>query len=98
MNNIAEDGQVKPLVQAIPARVILQVGDIFSFGGEKYYRDKWVKEPTTIDARLGSAQRHILKYQAGTPLDDESGMSHLTHAITQLMMAQEYINMGIGDE
>ena len=91
----AEDGTVKPLVEEIPTDVLLQVGEILSFGSDKYYKGKWRKEPTSVDARVGSAMRHIYKFKAGQPLDDESGKGHLIHAITQLLMAQHYINKGI---
>lgn len=96
----AEDGTIKSLVQNIPADVTLQVGDVLAWAASsgKYKEDRWLTHPTTPKKRIGSAQRHILKYLNSEPLDDESGLPHLAHAITQLMMAQHYINEGIGNE
>ena len=94
---VAEDGKIKSLVQDIPADVTLQVGDVIAWAANsgKYEKDSWKTKPTTVKARIGSAKRHILKYLDGQELDDESDLPHLTHAITQLMMAQSYINRGI---
>lgn len=97
-NNTAEDGKVKPLVQNIPSDVLLQVGEVMAFGAKKYSQTKWLDEPTTPKKRLGSALRHIYHHLAGEKHDPESGLLHLNHAITQLLMAAHYINIGVEDE
>lgn len=96
--NLAEDGTVKPAVEEIPSEILLDLGTIFGFGAEKYYSGKWIKEPTSIKKRIGSALRHVYKYRSGTKLDDESGLNHLDHAIVQLMMASYYDKKGITND
>lgn len=93
----AEDGKQKPSLAGLPAEVLEQVAEVMSFGASKYYKDKWLLEPTCSFKRVDSALRHINKWLQGIDLDDESGKNHLDHAITQLMMAKEYINRGIDD-
>lgn len=93
---LSEDGKQKPLVENIPSDVLLQVGSVFAFGAQKYSPTKWLDEPTTPKKRVGSALRHLYKFQSGIDLDDESNLHHIDHAITQLLMAKHYINKGIG--
>ncbi len=91
----AEDGKQKPSLASIPPRVLEQAAEVMSFGASKYYKNKWILEPTTAFARVDSAMRHINKWLQGIDLDDESGKNHLDHAITQLIMGKEYINSGV---
>ncbi len=93
----AEDGKQKPSLAGLPPKVLEQEAQVMSFGGNKYYFGKWVKEPTTQYKRIDSAMRHINKWLQGIDLDDESSLPHLVHAIVQLTMAQEYANRGISD-
>lgn len=93
----AEDGKVKPSLARLPARVLLSVANVLTFGGIKYYPNKWLKEPTSSFARVDSALRHINSWLQGIDTDNESKLHHLDHAICQLMMAKEYINLNITD-
>ena len=45
-----------------------------------------------------SAMRHLLKWAGGEDLDDESGLSHLDHAITNLAFLVAYERRGIGSD
>ncbi len=93
----AEDGKVKPSLAGLPAQVLLSVASVFTFGGTKYYPNKWLKEPTSSFTRVDSALRHINSWLQGIDTDNESKLHHLDHAITQLIMAKEYINLNITD-
>ncbi len=93
-----EDGTIKSLVENIPSDVLLQIGDVLSFGAKKYTPTQWRDKPTTPNKRIGSALRHIYSHQAGEELDKESELPHIHHAITQLLMAAHYINKGIDSE
>lgn len=91
----AEDGKIKPRVDLIPSYVLLQIGKVFGFGATKYETNIWKKAPTSQSMRLGSALRHIYNYMDGVKEDEESGLNHIDHAITQLMMVREYERRGI---
>jgi hypothetical protein len=94
---VAEDGKLKPSLASIPARVLEGIANVLGFGGSKYYFGKWLKEPTSSFKRVDSALRHINKWLQGIDNDEESNLHHLDHAITQLIMAREYIYRGFED-
>jgi hypothetical protein len=60
------------------------------FGIKKYGDDtSWIR--THPDEYLGAALRHIYKHLEGEELDDESGIEHIYHAMTSLMLAAELL-------
>jgi hypothetical protein len=64
------------------------VADVMQYGVSKYDRKNWSK----CDDReryVSAALRHLLAYQRGELVDDESGLLHLAHAITSLMFLNE---------
>lgn len=50
------------------------------FGATKYERDNWHKG-FKITRSLAAALRHIFKFLSGEDNDQESGLSHLGHAV-----------------
>ena len=62
------------------------------FGISKYKNDTdWVYNDQAD--YLGAALRHIYKYLDGNKIDNESGCSHLAHAMISLMLAYELENI-----
>lgn len=63
------------------------------FGNNKYPGDpdSYLEDVEVADL-VEACRRHLLKYQMGELLDDESGESHLAHVATSAMMAIEILN------
>jgi len=84
MGGTKHDAQ-KPRLDLIPAEALVGMGEVLGFGAEKYDAHNWRKG---IDhSRLfAAAQRHLWQYWNGDTLDDESGLNHLKHAMTNIAM------------
>ena len=80
-----KDGEVKPRISLVPPLALEEVAKVFTYGANKYdaYNfSKGAPKSTYVDA----AMRHILKYSQMEDLDNESGLLHLAHATSCLMM------------
>ena len=84
----------KPMFQLIPAYAHKQVAHVFTYGHTKYEKEagggkNWEKGmPWT--KMLGAVERHINAFKAGEDIDDESGLFHLAHAATDILMMIEW--------
>ena len=65
--------------------------EVLMFGASKYSKDNW-KKGQAITELLGSLFRHIIAFQKGEDLDEESGKSHIGHAMCNLMFIQYVLN------
>ena len=78
----------KPPIHLIPPEIIAGMADTLRFGAEKYGEHNWrddMKE-TKWGRTYSSTMRHLLSFWDGEDLDPESGLNHLDHALTQLMI------------
>lgn len=87
----------KPGVDQIPAEILLEWGQVFSYGEQKYFRDNWRKGNNWHEF-YGSAQRHMLKWMMGEERDPESGLPHLIHAIWNLAALRYFQIHGLGTD
>lgn len=78
----------KPRTDLIPPNAILEVSRILGFGADKYGESNWAKCPD-FNRYIAAALRHIFQYKSGIKMDDESGVSHIAHAVTSLMFVLE---------
>jgi hypothetical protein len=87
----------KPPVSLILSRALLEVAKVSEFGAKKYephnYR-KGMKWSFFIDA----AMRHLIKYTIGERIDEESGLSHLSHIAWNILALLEYEVEGLGTD
>lgn len=81
------DSDKAPLA-LIPPEVLPEIAKIFGFGAEKYGVNNWRRDSdkTEWSRTYSSIQRHLNAWLSGEDNDPESGMSHLAHATTQLMI------------
>jgi len=85
-----KDLKNKPKLQLLKYHALAGIAKVREFGISKYQEDvSWVK--THPDEYIGAALRHLYKHMDGEPLDDESGLPHIDHAMTSLMLASEVI-------
>ena len=81
----------------IPPEPIGEVADVFSFGATKYGDYNWLLGLEW--SRLRSAAiRHLEADRMGKVYDEETGISHLAHAITNLVMLRHMQIHGAGEK
>jgi len=78
----------KPPLALIPPEALFEIAKVFSFGAEKYGENNWRNDGhcTSWTRTYSSIQRHLNHWMLGENVDSESGLSHLTHATTQLII------------
>lgn len=85
----------KPGVDQIPAEVLIEWGQVFTYGEQKYGRDNW-RQGNDWHEFYGSALRHIFAFWGGEDIDPESGMPHLAQAIWNLGALRYFQLHGLG--
>ena len=100
MNEFTKDSmsQRKPIFSAISPKFTLGMAEVLAFGAEKYGRDNW-KQCSKDQMHLywDAFERHVNAYKRGEENDQETGMSHISHAACNLMFIQELDSMFIKD-
>lgn len=78
----------KERINLVPTDVIKASARVFAFGADKYGENNWRDDiPTTEWVRTyNSIQRHLMSWLEREDTDPESGLPHLDHALTQLMI------------
>ncbi len=85
----------KPRLDLIPLESLSGVAAVFEYGANKYSKDNW-KNGLEYSRLLGATLRHLAAWQSGQDLDEESGLSHLDHAITSLLFINYYRTHNLG--
>lgn len=85
----------KPGVDQIPPELLLEWGEVFSYGERKYARDNW-KNGTAWHEFYGSLLRHAFRFWMGEDIDPESGCPHLAHVIWNAGTLRYYTLHGLG--
>lgn len=86
----------KPKYSTVPIHAMNQVMQAFTYGANKYEAynySKGMDYTRYIDATL----RHINAWLLGEDID-ESGNTHLSHAVASLMMLMDNIAIGSGTD
>jgi hypothetical protein len=68
----------------LPLKTLEAVVRVLMHGAKKYAPDNW-KKVQPASRYFAAALRHLVDYQAGTKKDEETGESHLAHAIACLV-------------
>lgn len=86
--DLAKFDENKPPLALIPSEALIEIAKVFAFGAEKYGVNNWRKDGhcTSWSRTYSSIQRHLTAWHSGEDIDQESGMSHITHATTQLII------------
>lgn len=87
--------QNKRRVDLVPTEAINALADILTAGAVKYGRDNW-RKGMDWSRVYGAAQRHMLAFWGGDDIDEESGMPHLWHALTNIAFLVSYQAMSVG--
>jgi len=79
----------KPKLHLLPPKAVLEVGKVLTFGAEKYDPENWKKVPDLQNRYTSAALRHIFAHMDNEELDEETGLSHLAHAMCCLLFKLE---------
>tara|TARA_B100001113_G_scaffold27792_1_gene20146 strand:- start:376 stop:819 length:444 start_codon:yes stop_codon:yes gene_type:complete len=88
----------KPKLYLLPPKSILEVGKVLTYGAEKYDAENWRKVDDLQNRYTSAALRHIFAHIDGEQLDEETGLSHLAHAMCCLLFKLEDELLGKGEE
>lgn len=94
MSEFMKHDSGKNMVSLVDPEFILGVGEILTFGAQKYAKNNWQLN-TDLDRYKDSTLRHMYAYLSGELLDPESGMPHLDHIATNIMFLR-YFEHGKG--
>ena len=72
----------------LPAEALESVARVFQFGANKYSAFDWRNDGKNTEWRrsYSSIQRHLHAWSKCEDIDPESGLDHLSHAATQLLI------------
>jgi hypothetical protein len=87
----------KPGVDQIPADVMMELGEVYTYGEQKYARNNWTSG-TDWHEFNGSILRHLYRWMNGEEIDPESGCSHLAHVIWNAVTLRYYEKHGLGKD
>ena len=69
----------------LPPLALRETVEVLTFGAEKYEPDNWRRVPDGPRRYFDAAQRHLWAYKSGEMYDQETGVSHLAHALCCIM-------------
>ena len=76
----------------LPLNLIEKVVEIYTFGAEKYGPNTWQNLEDGYNRYKAAMFRHLMEFEKGNVIDDESGKEHLAHmvwnAIAMLCVSQ----------
>lgn len=84
-------GQQKVSISYVPTEVLLEAAVAMSEGAIKYGPYNWRDTPVSATVYTDAAWRHISAFMVGEDIDPDSGIHHLTKAITTLMVIRDAI-------
>jgi len=65
--------------------LVEEVVKILTFGAKKYAPNNWQKVDNAEDRYYAALLRHLVEYRKGNKIDEESGISHLSHAACNII-------------
>jgi hypothetical protein len=68
----------------LPKGVIEELGKVMTFGAQKYAPDTWQQIENAKKRYFAAAFRHLNTWFDGEQNDPESGLMHLSHALTNI--------------
>lgn len=76
----------------LPPSALEDIVKVLTFGAKKYDRDNWRYVEDASRRYFDAAQRHLWQWKRGEAADEESGESHLAHALCCIMFLLEIEN------
>ncbi len=76
------------LIEGMPG-ALKMVTEVLEFGAKKYEPHSWVDVPNAKERYRKAMYRHLMALADDEVLDEESGLSHLAHAATNILFLLE---------
>jgi len=89
----SKDTKGKPPLALLPYNSLAEVAKVFEYGAKKYKMHDWRQGHKQLDM-ISASLRHTYKYLEGNNQDEESGLEHLAHAATNLLIVLQQISDG----
>lgn len=89
MSGIKYD-QDKPRMDLISTEALIQLARVMGHGAKKYGDQNW-RGGLKWSRPIAAALRHITSFNSGEDLDPETSISHIAHAMCNLMFLLEFI-------
>ncbi len=88
----------KPLLALLPVEALVEVGKVMTFGAKKYTAHNW-RGGFAYTRVASAALRHLFARISGKDVDEESGLSHLAHAVccVLFLLTFQLTNTGTDD-
>jgi hypothetical protein len=88
IDNMAEglkydNGKIK--YNLIPIECIEDLAKILTMGSEKYADNSWQQVENGEERYFAALMRHLVASRKGDKIDEESGLSHLAHAMCNVV-------------
>lgn len=77
----------------LPLLPLRHVSCVLGFGARKYGPDNW-RNGLEYRRLLGATLRHLTAFSEGEDLDEETSLSHIDHAICELLFLSHFIHTG----
>lgn len=81
--------QDKAPLDLIPYHSVLEIAKVLDFGAKKYGKHNW-RKGLAFSRLIAACLRHLTAYNEGEDKDNESGLSHLSHAGACILFLLEY--------
>jgi hypothetical protein len=69
----------------LPIDCVEEVVKILTFGSKKYEANNWQQVENAEDRYFAALMRHLSASRQGNLVDEESGLSHLSHAMCNIV-------------
>lgn len=79
------DSEKAPM-DLLPWQEVTDVAMVLKFGAQKYDKWNWT-EVNRTGRYIAAGFRHMAQFQSGEDIDPDSGLHHLAHAATNMLMA-----------
>lgn len=76
-------------MSVVPANVLAEIGVALAEGALKYARHNYRKVGVRGSVYYDATMRHLMSWWEGESIDEDSGMSHVTKAITSLIVLRD---------
>ena len=77
----------------LPFKELEDIVKVLTFGANKYKDNNWMFVENAKSRYFAAAMRHLAAYQKGELIDEETGLTHLSHAATNLMFLMFFNNI-----
>lgn len=89
--------QGKPMFSLISADAMEELAKVLTYGASKYQDHNW-RKGFKWQRVMDAAYRHLAEYNKGKRVDPETGLSHLAHAMCNIMFLIEFEKNNIGED